>query len=155
MSKLKPSVVPLALLGGLIAANAAVAQTTRRVARTTADNVHPEVQVFDRDLNLIGSVDSPGSPFDIDLSRARNLLVVGSKHVHANIAGNGSDTYAYRVGVPYGPGGADLSDHADFHACLSGANVEAAPECRCIDTDGDGDVDLRDFARLENAFAGL
>ena len=120
----------------------------------TADNAHPEVQVFDRDLNLIGNIDTPGSPFDIDLSRDGDVLVVGSKHVHANISGNGSDTYAYRVGAPYGPAGADLSDYADFHACLSGANVEAAPECRCIDTDGDGDVDLRDFARLENAFSG-
>jgi hypothetical protein len=61
----------------------------------TADNVHPEVQVFDRDAQLIGFIDTPGSPFSIDLSRDGQRLVAGGKAIHANINGNGSDTYAY------------------------------------------------------------
>jgi hypothetical protein len=65
----------------------------------TQDNAHPEVQVFDRDLNLIGSIDTPGSPFSIDMSRDGRFVVVGGKHIHANISGNGSDTYAYDTGV--------------------------------------------------------
>ncbi len=65
----------------------------------TEDNAHPEVQVFDRDAQLIGSIDTPGSPFDMDLTRDGQYVVAGGKHVHANTMGNGSDTYAYGVAV--------------------------------------------------------
>lgn len=63
------------------------------------DNVHPEVQIFDRELNLIGSIDTPGSPFSLDMSSDGQFVVVGSKSVHANISGNGSNTYAYEVSL--------------------------------------------------------
>lgn len=72
-------------------------ETLAVISWGTQDNVHPEVQIFDRDLNLIGSIDTPGSPFGLDMSSDGQFVVVGSKSVHANISGNGSNTYAYRV----------------------------------------------------------
>lgn len=63
----------------------------------TEDNVHPEVQMFDRDLNLIGSIDTPGSPFDVDVTRDGRFVLVGGKTIHANDTGRGSDTYAYEL----------------------------------------------------------
>jgi len=66
----------------------------------TQNNAHPEVQAFDRDLNLIGSIDMPGSPFSLDLSRDGRYLVAGGKHVHANEMGSGGDTYAYSLALP-------------------------------------------------------
>ncbi len=64
----------------------------------TANNVHPEVQVFDRDLVLVASIDTPGSPFSIDMTRDGRYVVTGGKAVHANDFGSGSNTYA--LGVP-------------------------------------------------------
>jgi hypothetical protein len=83
------------------------------------DNAHPEVQVFDRDLNLVGSIDTPGSPFSIDMTADGLYVVVGGKHVHANTFGNGSDSYSYRTG-PVGP------------------------ECPC-DWNNSGDLNSQDF----------
>ncbi len=75
-------------------------QTLACISWGTQDNVHPEVQAFDRDLNLIGSIDMPGSPFSLDLSRDGRHLVAGGKHVHANEMGSGGDTYAYSLALP-------------------------------------------------------
>jgi hypothetical protein len=66
----------------------------------TADNVHPEVQIFDRALNRIGGIDTPGSPFSVDMTRDGLYVVSGGKHVHANTFGNGADSYSYRTGSP-------------------------------------------------------
>ncbi|MBC7771119.1 MAG: hypothetical protein H7210_01360, partial [Pyrinomonadaceae bacterium] len=64
----------------------------------TVDNAHPEVQIFDRSLALIGSIDTPGSPYAVDMTANGRYVVVGGKHVHANTFGNGSDAYSYRIG---------------------------------------------------------
>ena len=74
------------------------------------DNAHPEVQIWDRDLNLIGSIDTPGSPFSIDMTGNGQFVLVGCKAVHANTSGNGSDTYSYGVAVscPWDCGAPDL-----------------------------------------------
>ncbi len=85
----------------------------------TQDNAHPEMQIFDRDLNLVGWIDTPGSPFSVDMTRDGQFVVVGGKAVHANTNGNGSDTYAFQV----------------FEAC---------PE----DLDGDGQVGPADLAQV-------
>ncbi len=66
----------------------------------TQDNAHPEGQIFNRSLSLIGGIDMPGSAFSIDLTRNGQYVLVGGKAVHANIAGNGSDTYAFELGPP-------------------------------------------------------
>lgn len=63
-------------------------------------NTQPEVRIYDRDLNLIGSIDTPGSPFELDMSPDGQYVLVGSKAVHANTFGNGGRTYAYDNGSP-------------------------------------------------------
>jgi hypothetical protein len=68
----------------------------------TEDNAHPEVLVFDREANVIGSVDTPGSAFAVDLSGDGQYVLAGGKAVHANTLGRGMDTYAYRVYEPAG-----------------------------------------------------
>ena len=48
-----------------------------------------------------------------------------------------------------------LLDHETFTACLSGPDggIDASP-CPCFDVDGDGDITLSDYARLQAGFAG-
>ena len=49
----------------------------------------PEVMVFDRNVELIGSIDFPGSAFGVDVSADGQYVVGGSKAVHANQFGSG------------------------------------------------------------------
>ena len=48
-----------------------------------------------------------------------------------------------------------LDDYPLFSGCLTGPGVVADPGCACPDDDADGDVDLADFARFQQTFAGL
>lgn len=46
----------------------------------------------------------------------------------------------------------DLHDYADFANCLSGPLAGLAlPDCYCFDLDGDDDVDLVDWTRMQAA----
>jgi hypothetical protein len=49
----------------------------------------PEVMVFDRNVNLIGAINFPGSAFGVDVSTDGQYVVGGSKAVHANQFGSG------------------------------------------------------------------
>ncbi len=66
----------------------------------TQNNDHPEVMVFDRNVNLIGSVDTPGSALWMDLTGDGQFVLVGSKAVHANALGSGGRATCYRVFSP-------------------------------------------------------
>ena len=88
-------------------------------------NTEPEVRVFDRDLNMIGSIDTLGSPFEMVMDRDGRYVLVGSKAVHANTFGNGGRTYAYEL---------DSACYADFN--------------------GDGAVNTQDVLAYLNAWAG-
>lgn len=77
-----------------------------------SDNTHPEVQVFDRNLNLLASIDTPGSPFALDITRNGQYVLVGGKAVHANEMGRGSDTYVLRVSGATAPPVPTLSQNA-------------------------------------------
>jgi len=48
-----------------------------------------------------------------------------------------------------------LLDHGTFAACLSGPDggIDASP-CPCFDADGDGDITLSDYVRLQTGFTG-
>lgn len=46
----------------------------------------------------------------------------------------------------------DLDDFCEFQGCLSGPNVTPPGGCSAQDSDGDGDVDLNDFAAFQVAF---
>ena len=48
----------------------------------------------------------------------------------------------------------DLADHQAFKNCMTAPGDTAVPECSCADVEGDGDVDLRDWAWLQNGFSG-
>ncbi len=49
-------------------------------------------------------------------------------------------------------GDLDLADHDSFSACMSGPAVAAATGCGCSDFDGNGTVDLLDWAALQEGF---
>ena len=48
----------------------------------------------------------------------------------------------------------DLADHQAFQNCVTAPGEAAPPECACADVEGDGDVDLRDWAWLQTGFTG-
>lgn len=52
-------------------------------------NATPEVFTMDDQGNLLGSVDLPGSVFAIDMDSDGDVVLAGSKAVHANTFGNG------------------------------------------------------------------
>ena len=49
----------------------------------------PEVMVFNRNVDLIGQIDFPGSAFGVDVSADGQYVVGSSKAVHANTFGSG------------------------------------------------------------------
>jgi len=60
-----------------------------------------------------------------------------------------------RTGDAQFDGGIDLDDHAAFVDCMTGpGRMDRLCDCRFLDIDHDGDVDLGDFARFQNAFMG-
>lgn len=61
-------------------------------------NSHPEVTVIEKGVGIIGSINSPGSAFDVDMSWDGQVTVSGHKAVHANVSGNGGDVYYYDIG---------------------------------------------------------
>ncbi len=79
-----------------------------------------------------------------------------------------ADTWGYGFslwmdGLEFDPGCAvDLGDFREFRACMSGPGMAPDPlapftpeGCReAFDTDGDGDVDMKDFAALQASFTG-
>lgn len=58
-----------------------------------ANNINPEVHVFDRDAGAVPyyTVDMPGSVFSVDISDDGRYASACGKHIHANISGHGGD----------------------------------------------------------------
>lgn len=113
------------------------------------DNAHPEVMIFDRACQLIGSIDTPGSVFSVDVSPDGKLVASGSKAVHANVFGRGGDTNLYEVAVPCNPcdmncdGSINAQDIQPFREMLQGGGSPCAP---CTgDTNADGSVNAQDI----------
>ncbi|GAB5497421.1 MAG: hypothetical protein Phyf2KO_25010 [Phycisphaerales bacterium] len=119
-----------------------------------AANTQPEVRVYDRDLNIIDSLDTDGSPFALDMSSDGSHILVGCKAVHANDFGSGGDTYAFEL-----PGSDCVADvngdgaltPTDFTAWINAFNNNL-PGC---DQNGDGSCTPTDFtAWISNFNAG-
>lgn len=113
-------------------------------------NTMPEVRVFGRDLNLIGSIDTPGSPFELVMDRAGRYVLVGSKAVHANEFGNGGRTYAYEneTSCLADFNGDGVVDTRDVLAFLNSWTAQDAS----ADCDGNGVIDTRDVTCFLNAW---
>ncbi len=118
----------------------------------TQDNAHPEVQVFDRELNRIGEIDTVGSPFFLDMTPDGSLVIAGAKSVHANTSGNGGDVIV--IGTEAGCA-ADLdgdgdADADDFFLYL---DAFATGDVGACDVDADDDCDADDFFGYLDLFA--
>lgn len=119
-----------------------------------ADNNHPEVMMFDRTVHLIGSIDSPGSPFSQDLSGDGVYALVGTKSVHANTFGNGGITYSYKVKDTCIVGDVNCDcvvNLNDLAAMLANFGATGATWAQG-DINGDGTVNLSDLALLLSVF---
>jgi hypothetical protein len=113
----------------------------------TQDNAHPEVMIFDQNANMIGSIDTAGSPFAVDISGDGTRVVVGSKSIHANINGNGGTVTAYHLAAPCpwdcdGSGDGDIGIE-DFLAVLGQWGGPGS-----CDFDGSGGVGIEDFLKI-------
>ena len=53
-----------------------------------------------------------------------------------------------------GDGAITLHDHAVFVDCISGERVGPPDGCSSLDSDVDGDIDLKDFASFQRLFSG-
>jgi len=115
-------------------------------------NEHPEVMFFDRDAQMIGSIDTPGSVFSMDMSSDGSIALSGSKSSHANVFGNGGDVTAYGVAVPPSDcdgdaNGDGLVDPLDSGFILArfGCDVGTGDaDCDTADMNGDSLVDPLD-----------
>lgn len=84
---------------------------------------------------------------------------VGAKWHRGEAGVNVGRAYVYRP-VPHGDcdcsGAIEMRDVAAFCGCISGASVFWRVDgCGCVDLDGDGDVDLRDFAAIQASYGGV
>jgi hypothetical protein len=115
------------------------------------DNAHPEVHIFDRGVNLVGTIDTIGSVFALSMSPDGRYVASGSKAAHANTFGNGGDVVLWE-GEPLceadynGDTVVDFFDYLDFVAVFSGGGPAA-------DYNGDTVVDLFDYLDFVAVFA--
>ena len=112
----------------------------------TQNNAHPEVMIFDRNGAMIGSIDTVGSPFSLDVSGDGLSVSSGSKSVHANINGSGGTVTTVHLPPPCPWDCADGNGEVgivDFLALL-GEWGQVGTAC---DFDNDG-VGIVDFLKL-------
>lgn len=117
-------------------------------------NTQPEVRIFDRDLNLVGFIDTPGSPFELDMTPDGHYILVGSKAVHANTFGSGGRTFAYENDTASCPADLIVDGSLDFFDIQEFLNLFSA-EDPAADWNGDGAWDFFDVqAYLADFSAG-
>jgi hypothetical protein len=127
------------------------------------DNSHPELEVFDRNLNVIGGLDMPGSAYDMDMTRDGRYLVVGARHAHWEAGGDDGDAFGYRTPIDM-PG--DLNCDGEVNtldieaftlALTDPAGYQAAyPDCdiNLADVNGDGSVNTLDIEAFVDLLTG-
>jgi hypothetical protein len=117
----------------------------------TENNAHPEVMVFDRQCNLVDSIDTAGSVFSLDVTGSGHYVMSGNKAVHANTFGNGGTVTLLDLGgnACYadlnGDTVLDLFDFLEFTNLFNAGDDLA-------NCDGQGGLDLFDFLCYTNAF---
>jgi hypothetical protein len=116
----------------------------------------------DENLRLL-----PGSP-GIDAGDNKAVTIAADLDGHARFVddprtldtGNGvppivdMGAYEFRPGDCGHDGDVDGDDFVEFENCLRGPSGEFPPSCECFDLDGDGRVDLGDFATFQVGFTG-
>ena len=133
------------LVCGVIGAAAAVVTATGALV--------PELEVEWFTVDAGGTMFSTGG--NLELSGT-----IGQPDAGGPLIGGGFElTGGFWIGQAPGDcnwdGGVNLIDFSDFEACLAGPDAEpGGTPCPCFDRDGDGDVDLADFARFQQAFTG-
>lgn len=120
-----------------------------------ADNNHPEVMVFNRQVQLIGSVDTRGSVFSLDMTGGGIFVLSGNKGAHANTFGNGGDVTLYQVRCLVGDMDCNCSVNlSDLTAFLSSFGLcQGDPGFSATaDLDGNGCVNLSDLTLFLSNF---
>lgn len=114
------------------------------------DNAHPEVHIFDRNVTLIGSIDTFGSVFALSMSPSGEFVASGSKGAHANSFGNGGDVTLWQANSCAADYNADtvvdFFDYLDFVSVFAGGGPAA-------DYNADTVVDLFDYLDFVAVFA--
>lgn len=117
----------------------------------TEDNAHPEVMVFNRDVERIAEIDTPGSVFGLDMTGGGIYALSGSKGVHANTFGNGGHVNLLQIRCLTADFDCDcevdLSDLASLLIAFGACEGQPAYSA-LLDLDASGCVDLGDLARL-------
>ena len=103
------------------------------------------------DYNALQNPDNPDSIFRQYLDRSMNELLLGG-------IATTNDYNAVRVHQWMGDANRDgkvsLTDVGGLVPCSSGPEESVDPSCEVFDSDGDADVDLRDFAEFQLLFTG-
>lgn len=112
-------------------------------------------QVFDLSWNSIdsgGVIRSTGGNFELSGT-------IGQPDAGAMAGGrfqlNGGFWFQLPPGDCDEDGTVHLMDHEFFTQCLAGPNGNLLSDCECFDVDGNGRVDLRDFAITSRGFSGV
>lgn len=83
---------------------------------------------------------------------------IGQPDAGSMSAGALTLTGGFWFGTPPGDcnatGSVNALDHAAFVPCMNGPNGSPGSDCSCVDLDGDEDVDLSDFAGLQQVYDG-
>jgi hypothetical protein len=124
-----------------------------------AGQVHPEVRVFDRSLNLLDSIDTPGSPFCLDMTGDGQYVVAGFKSVHANTFGNGGGVTLLQIPVSTtcyancdGSTAAPVLNVNDF-VCFNNRFAAGDSYANCDGSTSAPVLNVNDFVCFNNRFA--
>lgn len=92
-----------------------------------------------------------GCAFRADLSPAEQTAVKQIAQIPAGDFPHAIVAIGHRAADLDGDGDVDGADIDAFANCMQGPDADLGPQCAPADRDGDADVDLRDFADLQQA----
>jgi hypothetical protein len=116
---------------------------------------HPAVLVFDRQANVVGSLDPTGSPWAVDITDGGRTVLATNKSVHANVFGNGGSVtlFAETTATCYAncdgstqPPVLNVNDFVCFQTRFAAADPYA-------DCNHDSTLNVNDFVCFQTEFA--